>query len=349
MAKRAIQKATIKDVALCAGVSTATVSYVINGNRFVSQKLARQVRRAVRELNFTPSRVAQSLRRGRTMTVGLIMDDITNRFGAIFTQGLERVAADHKYSLIISDLHEDPANEDRSIDLLLDQKVDGIIYCGYGTAERRLVELFASGLPVVIADKPLASDQLPSVLIDNEASVLLALEHLRGLGHEEIVFINGSKINRNAQLRAEAFQQFMARHRLPCTPQQIIYGDYSLQHGYQTAGRFVQERRRVTALVCGDDMVAFGAVAALKAGGVKIPEEVAVVGFDDDPIAPVFDPPLTTIHYPMHEMGRRSFEVFQQVAGRKHKRTPHLLLKTRLVVRRSTDASCRDDCGLRER
>lgn len=343
MAKRAIQKATIKDVALRAGVSTATVSYVINRNRFVSDKLARQVHKAIRELSFTPSKVAQSLRRGRTMTVGLIMDDITNRFGAMFTQGLENAAAEHKYSLIISDLHENPANEDRSIDLLLDQNVDGIIYCGYGVAERRLVELFAGGLPVVIADKPLATGQLPSVLIDNQASLFLALDHLRALGHKDVVFINGLKINRNARLRAEAFQQFMARHCLPCSEQQVIYGDYTLQHGFQTARQIVRQRRRFTALVCGDDMVAFGAVAALRAAGVRIPEDVAVVGFDDDPITSVFDPSLTTIHYPMHEMGRRSFEVFQQVAGQKHKRAPHVLLKTTLMIRRSTDVTYRDD------
>jgi DNA-binding LacI/PurR family transcriptional regulator len=334
--------ATIKDVASHAGVSTATVSYVINKSRHVSEELTLKVRTAIAELHFTPSRVAQGLRSGRTSTIGLVIDDITNRFASQFTRGLENGASEMGYSIIISDLQERPEHESRSIGMLLDQKVDGIIYAGYGAAEEQLLELCAGGLPVVAVDKPPVSRRLPSVLIDNRSSIERSLDYLAKLGHRDIVFINGLAINRNAVLRSEAFRDWMARRAFPCAAECIICGDYTLEHGYKTTLRILEERRKFTALLCGDDVVAFGAIAALKSRGIRIPDDVAVVGFDDDPMAAVFDPSLTTIHYPMYEMGRRSFDVFHRMATGKRKQPEHVLLGTNLVIRRSTDPAHRD-------
>jgi LacI family transcriptional regulator len=346
MAAPPARKPTIKDVAQRAGASIAAVSYAINGNRFVSEQLSGRIRKAIEDLDYTPSKMAQSLRRNRTQTIGLIMDDITNRFGALFTKGLESAAVEQQYTLIISDLHGSPANEPRSINLLLDQRVDGIIYCGFGAEEARLREIHASGLPVVMADKPPQSKGLPSVVIDNRAGVLAALKHLRGLGHKDIVFINGEKINRNGQLRADAFREFMIGHGLDFREDQIVYGDYTLEHGFQAATRVFERRRRFTAVFCGDDMIAFGVLAGLKARGLRIPEDVAVVGFGDDPISRVFDPSLTTIHYPMEEMGRQAFARFRKLIGQKRARPQSLLLETSLRVRRSTDPGYRDDLNL---
>ena len=159
--------ATIKDVAKRAGVSTATVSYVINRNRYVSDELTGRVLKAIKELNFTPSKVARSLRRGKSSVIGLIMDDITNRFASQFTRGLENIASENEYSIIISDLQEKPENEVNSINMLLEHRVEGVIYSGYGKVENQLLELYRKGLPVAVVDKPLVSDVLPSVLIDN--------------------------------------------------------------------------------------------------------------------------------------------------------------------------------------
>jgi DNA-binding LacI/PurR family transcriptional regulator len=333
--------ATIKDVANRAGVSTATVSYVINKSRFVSDRLTERVNRAIEELSFTPSKVAQSLRRGTSTIIGLVTDDITNRFASEFTKGLQSVASQEQYSIIISDLQEDPENEARSIGMLVDQKVEGIIYAGYGKATALLEELYAAGLPVVVVDKPVESSKLPSVLIDNRASIGESMEYLRKIGRTDILFINGLRINRNGILRAEAFREYLLRRRLPSGEDRIIWGDYTIQHGYQAARQLLAEKKKFDALLCGDDIVAFGAMAALKAKGIRIPEQVAVVGFDNDPMAPVFDPSLTTIHYPMYEMGRACFALFRKIAARK-KTALHLTLETRLVVRRSTDPNYRE-------
>ena len=334
--------ATIKDVATLAGVSTATVSYVINKTRYVSEELTRRVQAAIEELNFTPSKVAQGLRRGKTSTIGLIMDDITNRFASQFTRGLENTSAEHDYSIIISDLQQRPENEQRSIGMLLDQRVDGIIYAGYGQAEQQLIELFSEGFPVVVVDKPLSSNKLPSVLIDNRRSICEALKYLVEQGHRDILYINGLKINRNSVLRATAFEECSIELGLSFGQDSIVYGDYSLEHGHDTTLHILEQNRSFTALMCADDLVAFGAMAALKSRGVRIPEHVAVVGFDDDPMAAVFDPSLTTIHYPMFEMGRRSFEVFHKIANKKRKTPEHVLLDTELIIRRSTESSFRD-------
>jgi LacI family transcriptional regulator len=220
--------------------------------------------------------------------------------------------------------------------------VDGIIYAGYGQAEERLIELFSEGLPVVVVDKPLSSNKLPSVLIDNRLSISMALRYLKKQGHREILFINGLKINRNSVLRAESFKEFVRNNKLSFREENILYGDFTLEHGYETTLRILAEKRRFSALLCGDDLVAFGAMAALKSRGVRIPEDVAAVGFDDYPMAAVFDPSLTTIHYPMYEMGRRSFEVFYKLATKKRRTPEHIRMDTELIIRRSTESTYRD-------
>ena len=186
-----------------------------------------------------------------------------------------------------------------------------------------------------------ASRSCPPFSLTTGQASLSSMDYLRKIGCTEIILINGLQMNRNGLLRAEAFREYLQRRRLPSGEAQIIWGDYTLDHGYSAARQLLQEKRKFDALLCGDDIVAFGAMAALKAKGIRIPEEVAVVGFDNDPMAPVFDPSLTTIHYPMYEMGRACFALFRKIASRK--KTPlHVSLETRLVVRRSTDPAYRE-------
>ena len=335
--------ATIRDVALKAQVSTATVSYVINKSRFVSPKLTARVQEAIKELSFTPSKIAQGLRGRKTYSVGLIINDITNRFASQFIRGLESAASVKHYSIIISDLREKPENEKRSLGMLVARKVDGVVYAGYGEIENELIELSAQGTPVVVADKPLGEGPLASVVVNNRLGILQSLRHLTELGITDIININGLEINQNAIVRAEAFREFMASHHLPVQDDSILFGDFTPEHGYETTLRLVKTGRKFKALLCGDDLVAFGAMAALKACGLRVPEDVAVVGFDDDPIASMFDPSLTTVHYPMIEMGRLSFQMLQKLMGSKGRPPRQILMDPRLVVRRSTDASFRDN------
>jgi LacI family transcriptional regulator len=175
------------------------------------------------------------------------------------------------------------------------------------------------------------------VLINNAGSTDLALEHLFALGHRRIRFISGDPNNRNTQLRDDAFRAFMRRHRLPCPDSCIVTGAYSLQHGYAAALQLLDDQPGFTAVFCGDDMIAFGAMAGFKSRGKRIPEDIAVAGFSNDPLAGAMDPGLTTIHYPMVEMGRRAFEVFLALRSAGKRPVPHEWLKTQLIVRRSTD------------
>jgi DNA-binding LacI/PurR family transcriptional regulator len=219
--------ATIKVVAKRAGVSTVTVSYVINKNRFVSPELTQHVNEIIHELSFTPSKAAKSLRRGTSSLIGLVTDDINNRFTSESMKGLQSVASRQRYSIIISDLQEDPDNKARSVGMLVDQGLDGLICAGYGGATEQLEELHASGLPVVVVDKSVDSSKLPSVLIDNQASILESMDYLRRIGRTKIFFINGLHINRNAILRAQAFREYLLRRRLPAGEDRILWGDYT--------------------------------------------------------------------------------------------------------------------------
>ena len=331
---------TINDVARKAGVSVATVSYVLNGKDRVSAQSERRVKKAIEALHYTPSGTARKLKLGRSSIIGFVADNIANRFPAHLVQGLATAATAQGYAVLISDLHDDPSAERRALDLLVHEQVEAIVYCGFGAAEDRLLQIHRAGTPVVVVDKPPVSRLLPSVLIDNAGSLQLALEHLFALGHRELRLISGDPNNRNTTLRNEAFNAFLRRHKLPVASAHILMGSYSLQHGYETARRLVNESPGFTAVVCGDDMIAFGAIAGLKSCGLRIPEDVAVVGFADDPLAGAMDPGLTTIHYPMVEMGQRAFEVFQTLRSAPKSSVPHEWLKTRLVVRRSTDPKC---------
>ena len=330
--------ATIKDVAERAGVSTATVSYVINKSRYVSDERTERVLHAIKELEFAPSRRARGLRKGSTSAIGVIIDDITNRFASQFIRGLERSASEANYTTILSDLQRDPANEARSLSMLVEEEVDGIVYDGYGKAEDQLIELFRGGLPVVVVDKPPKSTKLPSVLIDNRDSMYKCLEHLTGLGHREVLFITGLEFNRNTELRVKAFREFMTDRNFPCPDDCVFFGDYTLEHGYETTLKIVAQGRSFSALVCGDDLIAFAAIAALKSKSVRIPDDVAVVGFDDDPMSSLFDPSLTTIRYPMQEMGSEAFGLLSRYLSGRRKSPKQVILDTDLVVRRSTDA-----------
>jgi LacI family transcriptional regulator len=327
--------ATIKDVAGRAGVSTATVSYVINKSKFVSTELVERVLRAIKELNYLPSALARGLRVGRTMTLGLLMDDISNRFGAEFTRGLEDMACRSEYSVIISDLHKDMVDETKSLDLLLEKQVDGIIYSGYGKLEERLLHLWEGGLPVIAVDKPLSTPLIPSILVNHKAATTFVLEYLRDLGHSHIVYVAGLVKNPVTKIRADAFKAFMHTNRLDGNEPSIQYGDYSLEHGYQTARRLFEKKASTTAIYCGDDLIAFGVIAGLKSRGVRVPHDISVVSFGNDPIAQYFDPPLTTVDYPMSAMGGRAFSLFRSLIGRGEHSEWNIVLPTELVVRQS--------------
>ena len=327
--------ATIKDVAVRAGVSTATVSYVINKSKFVSSELVERVQKAIRELNYLPSALARGLRVGRTMTLGLLMDDISNRFGAEFTRGLEDRACRSEYSVIISDLHKDMVDEKKSLNLLLEKQVDGLIYSGYGELEERLLHLWEDGLPVIAVDKPLSTPAIPSILVNHRDATTHILEYLRGLGHSHIVYVAGLLKNPVTHIRSHAFKSFMQSNHLDGTGSSIQYGDYSLEHGYQTARRLFEKKSPATAIYCGDDLIAFGVIAGLKSRGIRVPRDVSVVSFGNDPIARYFDPPLTTVDYPMSAMGARAFDLFRSLIGRGEHSDWNVVLPTELIVRES--------------
>lgn len=320
-------------------MSTATVSYVLNQKRRVSQDIAARVQAAVAALNYIPSGTARKLKRGRSGIIGFVADNIANRCPSRVVQGLTAAAAIHGYSVLISDLHDAPETEPRALELLMREQVEGLVYCGFGTIEDQLIGIHRSGTPVVVVDKPPRGKILPSVLVDNARSTELALKHLLALGHRQIRFISGDPINRNTLLRNEAFRKFCRKHRLPFAIHHILMGSYSIQHGYAGASRLLEEDAGFTAVFCGDDMIAFGAMAGFRSRGLRIPEDIAVAGFANDPLAGVVDPGLTTIHYPMVDMGRQAFELFLALRDKNNRPVLHERLPTQLIIRRSTDPS----------
>jgi len=191
------------------------------------------------------------------------------------------------------------------------------------------------GLPVVAVDKPLASTRIPHVLVDHAAASTSVLEYLRELGHRHIVYVAGLPKNPVTKIRSEAFRSFMKNSGLDSADGTVIAGDYSLEHGHKAARQIFQKKSPVTAIYCGDDLIAFGVIAGLKSRGVRVPDDVSVVSFGNDPIAQYFDPPLTTVNYPMSAMGGRAFNLFRSLASRGAVSQSSIMLPTELIVRQS--------------
>jgi DNA-binding LacI/PurR family transcriptional regulator len=334
---------TIYDVANKAGVSIATVSYVINKKRFVTEKLRLRVENAIDELNYVPNKMARSLRNGKTMTIGVIMHELTKEFAAVFLQGLENSASLKDYSIIISDLQNNPKNELKSINMLINQKVDGIIYSGFGVINEKLLKLYNKKTPIIIVDKPIKINNTPTILIDNKSSVYKALQHLTDLGHKHIYHIAGFRENLNTIIRADAYKHYLIENNLPFSNDNILYGDYTVKNGYEVTKSLLEKKRKFTSLFCGCDLIAFGAMIACKEKRVSVPEDIAVVGFDDIPFAQFFEPSLTTINYPIYKMGSLAFTLLYNIISKNSYTIKNIKLHTKLIIRRSTDKNIKDE------
>ena len=334
-------KTTIKDVAKKAGVSIATVSFVINDSKHISVATKNRVLKAIKSLNYHPSKSAISLVSGKTGNIGFILtDDHFLRTEPFYTRiflGTEFEARSEGYYILLTSIKPDFSENDLLPRFILNKSVDGIIVAG--KISHNLLERIATyNLPTVFVDYIPPTNSSPLVLIDNIQGALLATNHLINLGHKNIAFICGDIEHPSLSDRLIGYKKALQNANIPIKNNLIItdaeYPDR--QNGFNSAKKIFSKNKNVTAVFAGNDAMAIGVLNYLKNNGYKVPQDVSLIGFDDVEADLMLNPPLTTIRVPKIEMGIEALKLLVNTLKNKKSLSKKILVPVELIVREST-------------
>ncbi|EHH1031699.1 substrate-binding domain-containing protein [Vibrio parahaemolyticus] len=329
--------ATMKDIAKLAGVSTSTVSHVINKTRFVSEEISERVNNAAKELNYyAPSALARSLKVNRTKTIGMLVTTSTNPFFGEVVKGVERSCYHKGYSLILCNTEGDNERMRQSINTLLQKRVDGLILmCSSLEGERIDVFERYPDIPVVVMDwGPMlfTSDKIQ----DNSLrGGYLAAKYLIDCDHTEIGCITGPLIKHQAQMRYEGYKRAMNEAGLEFNANWIIESDFECEGGYQAFKKMAERGTLPSSIFVSNDMMAMGVINAANELGIKVPDDLSIIGYDDIHIAKFMSPSLTTIHQPKYRLGQAAVETLVRRLDDKSNEAQVVQLEPTLVVRNS--------------
>ena len=327
--------ATLRDVAERAGVSTATVSHVINQTRFVSDELKARVYQAMRELNYRPDGIARSLRRRRTHNIGMIVPDIAHPFLAEVARGVEDTGFELGYNVILCDSAGDQEREADYIELLQEKKADGIVFVAAGESSSHIQALIEQEVPVVVCDRELPGVEVDTVIADNVESGYQATVHLIELGHRRIGCIAGPQELNISSKRLQGYKAALEQHGIPLCEELIVRGDFRYRGGYEAMRQLLALDEPPTAVFACNDLMAIGAICAASQLKLRIPQDVAIIGCDDIALASFTNPRLTTIAQPKREMGAAAVEMLVERIKDKDRPPTRRVLPTKLVLRDS--------------
>jgi len=328
-----------RDLARAAGVSQSTVSRYLNDDPRVSKPAKRAIEAAMRSIGYTPNAAARTLITGRSKLIGLVVSNITNTFYPEVIETIVATAADHDYNVILCNTQESPELQLSYLKLLIAHQVDGAILTSMmlGTDHESVTQLLQR-TPIVQVNRTAADLQTDTVQLDNVRAGELATQHLIDLGHRRIGYIGGNPDTSTNRNRLLGFEHALRTADLPVDEELVRHGQFTHASGYALAtAMLAAQAERPTALVCGDDEVAMGVMDAVADSGLRIPDDVAVVGFDDVPVAALRSIGLTTVRQPAAEMGRRAVEMLIARMESDEPREPvDILLRPKLVVRRTS-------------
>lgn len=339
---------TSRDVARKAGVSVATVSRVLNSSPLVTESARRKVLRVVKQLNYHPNRAAQRLRAGRSRVIGLIISDIQNPFFTSVVRGIEDVAYQHGYSLVLCNSDEDPEKQALYVNVMRSEEVAGVILATASRANPQVEELLAYHIPVIAIDRQIATRKVDAVLVRNIDGAYNAVTHLLTLGHRRIGYVGLPLTRTPGRERYEGYQRALREHKLAVNHNFVRISDAKQQGGYASTCDLLAAAPSVTALFVANNLMTLGALQAIRESGLQVPGDISIVGFDDTAWASLLQPPLTAVAQPTYELGHRAAELLLGRLNDPGKPVARELLETRLIVRGSTGAprrEPRDDAG----
>ncbi len=299
---------TIKDVANLAGVSTATVSYVINGTQRITDETRGKVEKAMAALQYQPSAPARSLRVRRTRTVGLLVPQLSNQFFTEAAHGIEEVLQRNGYSLIISESTDDIANEKRLVEVFDSLLVDGLILVPCSPKQDYLAKALTDRHPTVFLDRRPTDFQCDAVILDNCHATYEAISFLTRMGHKKIAMLLGAEWYSTTRDRMAGYKKALEEAGIEFDPNLIRHGDYGIDSGIALTHELLTSRKP-TAIFSASAYMTLGAFFKAQAMSIKIPEQLAIIGCDDLPWANAANPPLSMIYQPSYEMGKRAAEL----------------------------------------
>lgn len=330
---------TLQEIADRLGVSATTVSRVLTGQarRYrISRATELAIQELARSLEFVPSPLARGLRLNQTLTVGLIIPDISNPFFAHIAQQVTLGTGHYGYSLVLADSQEDQDREVQLLSLLWHQQVEGVVVCPVGQSSQHLLEVRKTGLPIVLVDRIFPDLPLPSVSSNNFLAAQEATQHLLENGHRRIACLQGLPGTSLNELRVGGYRQALADRGIACRDDLILGDSFGETSGYRETQRLLERAEPPTAILALSNLIALGAMRALAEAKQNIPEAVSLVAFDDQPYAAYLSPPLTSVAQPYSEMGETAVRLlFEQIGASEAPRARTVLLPTTLVRRGS--------------
>lgn len=328
---------SIKEVAREAGVSTATVSHVINNTRYVSDEVRARVLQAIEQCRYYPNAHARSLASGRSRIIGLVISDIVNPFFPELVKAIEAAAFEHGYDIMLSNTNYDTERTSHYVRRFIERKIAGVAVMTSEMDKKLVDELAQREVPVVFLDVGEPGLHMNNLRVDYDEGIEQAILHLVALGHRRIAFIGGNTNLRSSRRRLEAFRKTMGQ-LFPDAPELVFYGNFKIEGGQRAASEILatQGANLPTAVVCANDLMAIGAVSEFEAAGLNVPRDVSIVGFDNIAFAALTKPALTTVNLPLGELGRRAIEVLIRSVEDSEQQGIEIRIPTNLIVRQST-------------
>src|ERR1700756_4560840 len=334
------ERMDIRTIARAANVSIATVSRTINRVPTVNPEIAKRVWEVVDELDYFPNTQARALVSGRSKIFGLVVSEITNPFFPELIQGFEDIAVEHGYEILVSSTNHDPQRMSHCIRRMLERKVEGVAIMTFGIEEPLLDQLAKRNVPLVFIDVGPKRPGISLLKVDYPHGIRQGVQHLAVLGHRNIAFISGPATLHSAQSRLTAFSTSLKECGITPNPAWIVEGDHTMEGGIAAMERLLaaSAKKMPTAVMCSNDMTAIGVLHRLYRAGLRVPDDLSVIGFDDIPIAEVTTPPLTTVQMSRFDLARAAV-----AALRAHAENPNdpaakrdYKIQTDLIVREST-------------
>src|SRR5258708_6702315 len=331
-----IMPVTIKDVARESGVNISTVSRALNHSYGVNEQTREHVAAVAARLNYRPNRVARGLVTGRSHSLGLILSDIRNPFFAEVARGAEDAPRAGNCDLVLCNSDLDADKQMHYVQSLLEKRIDGILMNSVSALSReQQAQLTASDVPIVLLTRPASNHVFSTVCANNEAGGAMAAQYLLDLGHRKIAHLTGPKQHGNLSDRTRGFVRTLRGAKNAIHPI-VRYGKFNFAGGAELTRKLLDAHPDITAIFAANDVMAFGVVKTALERGLRIPEDLSLIGFDNIEFSGIVHPPLTTIHQPKYEMGHAAVEILLRLAANKDKQIPeHRLLGVELIERQS--------------
>jgi len=328
---------SLQDVAKKAGVSTATVSRVLNNAASITPETRKRVEKAIQQLKYQPNRVARRLRSrgGQKKLIGLLVPDIQNPFYVDVIRGVEDVVYANNFAVFVCNFAQDKSKEKLYLDMLRSESIDGLVVAPFNEDDSEVKNLLLRGLPVVCVDRGLSNVDVDLIVVDNYKGAYEAVERLIKNGHKRIAYIGGLYSIPTSRQRKEGYVNALRDYGIDDDEDLIKFGDSKHESGKRLAAELLDLPHPPTALFTGNNLITLGALETIHSKELRIPEDIAIVGFDDMYWSISLNPPLTAISQPGYEIGRRAASMLFERIEEPDREAVKVVLKTKLIIRNS--------------